>query len=237
MSGRNRRPSQRGKNSGRSAGRGRENSGRSAGWGREGQSFGRPDLDGRDFGGREGVVGRAEWKLAEAVEGFGFDFRGKTVLDIGSSTGGFTELALRMGARKVIAVEKGTGQMKAPLRFDARVELHEKTDIFEVGKEIGPIEVVLADVSFVSLRPILMKAKELAVREADFLVMLKPQFEAEDWQLVRGVVKNERMRREIIQGFERWLKEKGWVIIKKQDNETVGRKGNRERFYWVRVGR
>ena len=226
MNGRNRRSSQRGKNSGRSAG-----------WGREGQSFGRSDLDGRDFGGREGVVGRAEWKLAEAVEGFGFDFRGKTVLDIGSSTGGFTELALRMGARKVIAVEKGTGQMKAPLRFDARVELHEKTDIFEVGKEIGPIEVVLADVSFVSLRPILEKARELAVREADFLVMLKPQFEAEDWQLVRGVVKNERMRREIIQGFERWLKEKGWVIIKKQDNVTVGRKGNRERFYWLRVGR
>ena len=69
-------------------------------------------------------MGRAEWKLAEAVEGFGFDFRGKIVLDIGSSTGGFTELALRKGARKVIAVEKGTGQMKAPLRFDARVELH-----------------------------------------------------------------------------------------------------------------
>lgn len=226
MSGRNRRSSQRGKNSGRSAGRGRE-----------GQSFDGRDFGGRNFGGREGVVGRAEWKLAEAVEGFGFDFRGKTVLDIGSSTGGFTELALKKGARKVIAVEKGTRQMKAPLRFDERVELHEKTDIFEVGKEIGPIEVVLADVSFVSLRPILMKAKELAVREADFLVMLKPQFEAEDWQLVRGVVKNERMRREIIQGFERWLKEKGWVIIKKQDNATVGRKGNRERFYWLRVGR
>ena len=195
-------------------------------------------------------MGRAEWKLAEAVEGFGFDFRGKTVLDIGSSTGGFTELALRKGARKVTAVEKGTRQMKAPLRFDERVELHEKTDIFEVGVrgggasgvtkaqvEIEPAEVVLADVSFVSLRPILMKAKELAVREADFLVMLKPQFEAEDWQLLRGVVKNERMRREIIQWFERWLKEKGWVIIKKQDNATMGRKGNRERFYWLRVGR
>lgn len=204
--------------------------------GREGQSFGRSDLDGRDFGGREGVVGRAEWKLAEAVEGFGFDFRGKTVLDIGSSTGGFTELALRMGARKVIAVEKGTRQMKAPLRFDERVELHEKTDIFEVGKEIGPIEVVLADVSFVSLRPILEKARELAVPGADFLVMLKPQFEARSEQLVRGVVKNERMRREIMQEFERWLKVRGWVVVRKRDNETVGRKGNRERFYWVRVG-
>ena len=217
------------------------------------------------------MVGRAEWKLAEAVRGFGFDFRGKTVLDIGSSTGGFTELALRRGARKVIAVEKGTRQMKVPLRFDARVELHEKTDIFEVGVrgdaveaaveardevepaveardagaigatkvwvEIEPVEVVLADVSFVSLRPILTKARELAVAGADFLVMLKPQFEARPEQLVRGVVKNERMRREIVQGFERWLKVEGWVIVKKQDNATVGRKGNRERFYWVREGR
>ena len=195
-------------------------------------------------------MGRAEWKLAEAVRGFGFDFWGKTVLDIGSSTGGFTELALRRGARKVIAVEKGTRQMKAPLRFDARVELHEKTDIFEVGVrdegasgatkvrvEIEPVEVVLADVSFVSLRPILTKARELAVAGADFLVMLKPQFEARPEQLVRGVVKNERMRREIVQGFERWLKVEGWVIVKKQDNATVGRKGNRERFYWVREGR
>lgn len=207
------------------------------------------------------VVGRAEWKLAEAVREFGFDFRGKIVLDIGSSTGGFTELALRMGARKVIAVEKGTGQMKAPLRFDARVELHEKTDIFEVGVrggasevaavgvrdgdasgapkarvEIEPAEVVLADVSFVSLRPILEKARELAVPGADFLVMLKPQFEARSEQLVRGVVKNERMRREIMQEFERWLKVRGWVVVRKRDNEMVGRKGNRERFYWVRVG-
>lgn len=196
------------------------------------------------------VVGRAEWKLAEAVEGFGFDFRGKTVLDIGSSTGGFTELALKKGARKVIAVEKGTRQMKAPLRFDERVELHEKTDIFEVGVrnsgasgatkvqvEIEPAEVVLADVSFVSLRPILEKARELAVPGADFLVMLKPQFEARSEQLARGVVKNERMRREIMQEFERWLKTRGWVVVRKRDNETVGRKGNRERFYWLRVGR
>ena len=78
------------------------------------------------------MVGRAELKLAEAVEAFGYDFRGKTVLDIGSSTGGFTKLALRKGARKVVAIEKGTKQMKAPLRFDERVELHEKTDIFDV---------------------------------------------------------------------------------------------------------
>lgn len=180
-------------------------------------------------------MGRAELKIAEAAEAFRFDFRGKTVLDIGSSTGGFTEYALKRGAAKVIAVEKGTRQMKAPLRFDPRVELHEKTDIFDMVLVPAP-EVILADVSFVSLRKVLAYArKNLADVRTEYLVMLKPQFEAEEAQLNRGVVKNERMRRDIIQNFERWLGKNGFLILKKRDNETVGKRGgNRERFYWLR---
>lgn len=224
------------------------------------------------------MVGRAELKLAEAAKAFGYDFRGKAVLDIGSSTGGFTEYALRQGARKVIAVEKGTRQMKAPLRYDERVDLYEKTDFFDVegankddklvvqqgekpselvrGVQVGSgngeksvreagmgclvglvkVETVLADVSFVSLREILAKAKEIVVRQADYLVMLKPQFEAYPDQLVNGVVKNERMRRGIVQSFERWLGQNGFVVLKKRDNETVGKRGgNREKFYWLKL--
>lgn len=224
------------------------------------------------------MVGRAELKLAEAAKAFGYDFRGKAVLDIGSSTGGFTEYALRQGARKVIAVEKGTRQMKAPLRYDERVDLYEKTDFFDVegankddklvvqqgeklgelvrgvqvgsgngeksvreagvGRSVGlvKVETVLADVSFVSLREILAKAKEIVVRQADYLVMLKPQFEAYPDQLVNGVVKNERMRRGIVQSFERWLSQNGFVVLKKRDNETVGKRGgNREKFYWLKL--
>ena len=79
---------------------------------------------------RSGPI-RGYIKLSDAVRFFGFDFKDKIVLDIGSSTGGFTELALKNGAKKVIAVEKGTNQMKSPLRHDPRVELHEKTDIFD----------------------------------------------------------------------------------------------------------
>lgn len=192
----------------------------------------------------EGVVGRAGLKLAEAAEAFSYDFRGKTVLDIGSSTGGFTELTLRLGAAKVVAVEKGTKQMKAPLRFDERIDLHEKTDIFEfrTPKEVevaGGFEVILADVSFVSLRKVLAYVrKNLASARTDFLVMLKPQFEAFPDQLARGVVKNEKMRREIIQGFEEWLRRNGFLILKKRDNETVGKVGgNRERFYWLKLAK
>lgn len=179
-------------------------------------------------------VSRAEGKLAGAARAFRFDFRGKTVLDIGSSTGGFTEYALARGASKVIAVEKGTRQMKAPLRFDPRIELHEKTDIFEFKPEEKP-EVILADVSFISLTKVLMYAKmELSRLNTDYLVMLKPQFEAREEQLNKGVVKNEKIRREIIKDFEGWLKRNGFLIVAKRDNEVAGKNGNVERFYWLK---
>ena len=180
------------------------------------------------------VVGRAEHKLDGALKAFGVNLRDKLVLDIGSSTGGFTECALRLGAKKVIAVEKGTNQMKAPLRFDSRIELHEKTDIFEFETEELP-DVVLADVSFVSLTKVLLRAKKkLSRADTEYFVMLKPQFEAAPFQLKNGVVKNSKIRREIIGKFEAWLKMHGFVIVAKRDNELAGRFGNVERFYWLR---
>lgn len=206
------------------------------------------------------VVGRAELKLAEAVQVFRYDFRGKTVLDIGSSTGGFTEFALDHGAKKVYAVEKGTNQMVKPLRYDPRIVLMEKTDIFEVmvakqrpelkkrwivvaGRGVvneleGGIDTVVADVSFVSLTKVLNHVKrQIAGKKTDYLIMLKPQFEAKPWQLVNGVVKNERMRREIIKNFEQWLQRNGFLIIQKHDNNLTGKNGNRERFYFLRLAR
>jgi len=186
---------------------------------------------------RNNYVSRAENKLAGAARAFSFDFREKTVLDIGSSTGGFTEYALGAGAKKVIAVEKGTKQMKAPLRFDPRVELHEKTDIFEFSTD-ERVQVILADVSFVSLTKVLAYAKiKLTRSDTDFLVMLKPQFEARPEELVRGVVKNEKMRREIIKRFETWLKQNGFIVVKKRDNELSGKNGNVERFYFLKLAK
>ena len=182
-------------------------------------------------------VSRAENKLADATRAFSYDFRGKTVLDIGSSTGGFTEFALVSGAKKVIAVEKGTRQMKAPLKFDSRIELHEKTDIFEFELERGEkVDTILADVSFISLTDVLLYAKaKLASKSTDFLVMLKPQFEAEPEQLVKGVVKNEKMRRMIIKKFEDFLKKNRFRVVQKRDNILSGKSGNVERFYWVKI--
>lgn len=197
-------------------------------------------------------VSRAENKLAGAAQAFSYDFRGKTVLDIGSSTGGFTEHALLRGAKKVIAVEKGTRQMKAPLRFDPRIDLREKTDIFFVTRnslsrdqnEINEnesktetrIDTILADVSFISLKQVLLHAKkQLATPQTDFLVMLKPQFEAKPFQLKNGIVKNETIRRDIIKDFEAWLKNNGFLIVNKRDNILAGKNGNLERFYFLKI--
>ena len=211
---------------------------------------------------------RGYTKLAGAARAFHFDFRGKVVLDIGSSTGGFTQYALDHGAKKVIAVEKGTNQMMKPLRFDPRIDLHEKTDIFDVGIQGEPFEgiaergsarisarapwrraratrpekvlsripdVIIADVSFISLKRILAHViYYLADHHTDFLVMLKPQFEATPDQLNKGVVKNEKIRREIIKDFEQWLKRNHFIIINKRDNSLKGKTGNQERFYWLK---
>jgi 23S rRNA (cytidine1920-2'-O)/16S rRNA (cytidine1409-2'-O)-methyltransferase len=176
-------------------------------------------------------MSRGASKLAGFVREFRVDFRGAVVLDIGSSTGGWTELALACGAKRVIAVEKGTRQMRAPLRFDPRVELHEKTDIFEFVVVDKP-DVIMADVSFVSLRPVLKYAREKLVRRGTRLIVLcKPQFEASPEQLVDGVVKNEKMRREILREFEGWMRRNGLVVRAKRDSETRGRFGNLERLY------
>lgn len=183
----------------------------------------------------ESVKNRGYFKIKGAAGAFNFVFKDKVVLDIGSSTGGFTQYALDQGAKKVIAVEKGTNQMKSPLRDDPRVELHEKTNIFDFACEP---DVILADVSFISLTKVLKYAKNnLVGRNTDFLVMLKPQFEADDRDLKDGIIKNETIRRQVIKKFEQWLKTNNFVVINKKDNELHGKHGNIERFYHLRLAK
>lgn len=182
----------------------------------------------------EQYVSRAGLKLSSVADRLSVDFRDKTVLDVGSSTGGFTDYALQHGARKVIAVDVGTDQMHPKLRADERVELHEKTDIRGFTPSEAP-DIVVIDVSFVSLRDILPHIARIVSREAVILAMVKPQFEAGRGQLgSSGVVKNDTMRRTILKNFEQWSK-RYFVIVDKADSEVAGEHGNRERFYHLRV--
>lgn len=203
-----------------------------------------------EFGAKEQYVSRAALKLASVTETLQLDFKNKVVLDVGSSTGGFTDYALQHGAKKVIAVDVGTNQMHPRLREDGRVELHEKTNILDYRFSImdykedsdggsavinGPkstIDLILIDVSFTSLRNILPYIRDnLAKKQTQIVAMLKPQFEAGRDQLNKGVVKNSAQRREILQDFEYWAKTNGFVISKKSDSAVKGEKGNIERFY------
>lgn len=177
----------------------------------------------------EQFVSRAGLKLASVADKLAVDFRDKTVLDVGSSTGGFTDYALSRGARRVICVDVGTDQLHPQLRRDARVELHEKTDIRDFVTD-QPVDIILIDVSFISLREVLPHLAELANRQTQVVAMVKPQFETGNRLKNHGVIKNDTERRRILHDFEQWVK-RYFLLRAKADSAVAGARGNRERFY------
>ena len=200
----------------------------------------------------EQYVSRAALKLKSADSAFHIEWQGKTVLDVGSSTGGFTQYALQHGAVKVFAVDVGTDQLHQSLRSDVRIELHEKTDIRDVWlrsqetrdmshetrqKAVfidAKIDIVVGDVSFISLREILPHVSCFLTHDSIVVAMVKPQFEAGQSDVNhKGVIKNDRMRRDILKDFENWA-QKLFKIVDKKDSEVAGSKGNVERFYLLK---
>lgn len=181
-------------------------------------------------------VSRAGLKLESVAKILKLDFRNKTVLDVGSSTGGFTDYAIRNGAQKVYAVDVGTEQLHPSLRSNSKIELHEKTDIRDFYLNNKP-NIVLIDVSFISLRDILPHiAKNLAGSRTQIVAMVKPQFESGKKQTNKGVIKNDSMRRQILKDFEDWSRDY-FTISSKRDSDVAGAKGNRERFYLLTLKR
>lgn len=180
----------------------------------------------------EQYVSRAGLKLASVAKLLGIEFKNKTVLDVGSSTGGFTDYALQHGADKVIAVDVGTDQLHPSLHGHEKIELHEKTDIRDFATDTH-IDIVVIDVSFISLREILPSVARIAPK-AQVVAMVKPQFEAGRHQVNKGVIKNDAIRRQILKDFEAWSKDL-FTIIDKRDSEVAGTKGNRERFYLLKI--
>ena len=202
----------------------------------------------------EQYVSRAGLKLASVSEILKLDFKDKIVLDVGSSTGGFTDYALRHGAQKVFAVDVGTDQLHPSLHGNPKIELHEQTNILDVRCSMldaryesniqnqasiiylnAVPDIIVIDVSFVSLRELLPHiSKYLAGKGTQIVAMLKPQFEAGEGTKHKGVIKNDAVRREILKDFEQWAK-KYFVIIDKADSDVAGAKGNRERFYILKT--
>jgi 23S rRNA (cytidine1920-2'-O)/16S rRNA (cytidine1409-2'-O)-methyltransferase len=179
-------------------------------------------------------VSRAGLKLESVAKNLKLDFRDKIMLDVGSSTGGFTDFALRNGAKKVYAVDVGTEQLHPSLRRDERIELHEKTDIRDFQMDTKP-DIVVIDVSFISLRDILPHIHDnLSDEKTQIVAMVKPQFEAGKDQINKGIIKNDSMRRQILHDFEDWSREY-FVVLDKRDSDIAGAKGNQERFYLLKT--
>lgn len=179
----------------------------------------------------EQYVSRAALKVASVAKALRLDFRDKVVLDVGSSTGGFTDYALRQGAKRVIAVDVGKNQLHPSLRDRPEIELHEQTDIRSMDRLSQTPDIVLIDVSFISLREILPAVARLVAKSTEIVAMVKPQFETEQSGLKhRGVIKNDQLRRQIIKSFETWV-QASFVIINKADSAVAGARGNQERFY------
>jgi 23S rRNA (cytidine1920-2'-O)/16S rRNA (cytidine1409-2'-O)-methyltransferase len=181
---------------------------------------------------KEQYVSRAGLKLASVARALKLDFKNKIVLDVGSSTGGFTEFALKNGAAKVYAVDVGTDQLHPSLLGNPKIELHEKTDIRDFTPKETP-DIVVMDVSFISSRMILPHLARISGPNTQLAIMIKPQFEAGKHQVHKGVIKNDAMRRQILGDFEAWSK-KLFITIDKADSEVSGAKGNKERFYLLR---
>jgi len=181
----------------------------------------------------EQYVSRAGLKLASVADVLKLTFANKTVLDVGSSTGGFTDYALKHGAKKVYAVDVGTDQLHPSLHGNTAIELHEQTDIRDFVPATKP-DIVVIDVSFISLREILPHIATISGKGTQIIAMVKPQFEAGDNTKHKGVIKNDAVRRQILKDFEAWIK-KYFVIIAKADSDVAGAKGNRERFYELKL--
>lgn len=184
----------------------------------------------------EKYVSRAGLKLASVADLLSVNFKGATVLDVGSSTGGFTDYALQHGAQKVYAVDVGTDQLHSSLRENPRIELYEKTDIRDFIPNEAP-DIIVIDVSFISLREIIPHlVQSVAGVKTQIVAMVKPQFEAGRHQTNKGVLKNDAVRRDVLKDFELWVKDV-CVIQDKRDSDIAGAKGNRERFYLLTLKR
>jgi 23S rRNA (cytidine1920-2'-O)/16S rRNA (cytidine1409-2'-O)-methyltransferase len=181
-------------------------------------------------------VSRGGLKLAGALEAFGYDVAGKVVIDVGASTGGFTDCVLQAGAAKVYAVDVGYGQIAWKLRQDERVEVIERTNIRHMEPDRLPEKCDLAviDCSFISLELVLPNTLTFLKDDADVIALIKPQFEVGKGNLGKGgVVRDEDIRREAIEGIVDFARTLEMSRVDSVDSEVHGPAGNVEHLIWL----
>jgi 23S rRNA (cytidine1920-2'-O)/16S rRNA (cytidine1409-2'-O)-methyltransferase len=185
-----------------------------------------------------GWVSRGAHKLIGALDTFGISVAGRRCLDAGASTGGFTEVLLDRGAREVVAVDVGYGQLAWSLRSDPRVVVVERTNVRELTPAMigGPVEAVVADLSFISLTTVLPALTGCASPNADIVPMVKPQFEVGKGQVgAGGVVHDLELRAGSVLAVARRAEELGWQTVGVTASPLPGPSGNVEYFLWLRA--
>ncbi len=188
----------------------------------------------------EEYVSRGGHKLAGALNAFSqITVEDKVALDAGASTGGFTDVLLRRGAKKVIAVDVGYGQLAWSLQSDPRVEIHDRTNVRNLSRQLIVDEpmLIVADLSFISLNLVLPALMEVAHPEADFLIMVKPQFEVGREKLgAGGVVREPELRAEAVKNVAEGARSVGLGTLGVVASPLPGPSGNVEYFLWMRQG-
>ena len=189
---------------------------------------------------RPDYVSRGGHKLAGALEAFaGLEVTGRRCLDAGASTGGFTDVLLRNGAREVVAVDVGYGQLAWPLRQDPRVVVHDRTNIRELTPAVvgGRVDVVVGDLSFISLAVVLDALLGVVIDDGDLALMVKPQFEVGKDRVGKGgVVRDLGLRAEAVTAVATSAAAKGWGARAVVTSPLPGPSGNVEFFLWLRRG-
>ena len=176
-------------------------------------------------------VSRGALKLEKAVNVFSADLQDRVIMDIGSSTGGFTDVCLHMGARKVYSIDVGYGQLDWKLRNDPRVVVMERTNARYLEKDMFPEtpEITVMDVSFISIRLILPAAAGIMGDDGVFYTLIKPQFEAGREKVGKnGVVRDPDVHQEVIQNIVSFTKQMGWYTVNLDYSPITGPKGNIE---------
>jgi len=182
---------------------------------------------------------RGGGKLSGALDDFGVDPTGRVTLDVGASTGGFTDCLLRRGASRVYAVDVGERLLDDRLRRDPRVVSLEKVNFRHAAGDLLPEKATLAvvDVSFISLRHILPVLPRFLAPGAEALPLVKPQFEVGKGRVGKGgVVRDDALRREAVDGIAAFARETGYEVLGEAESRVLGPKGNREVFLHLRWG-
>ena len=180
---------------------------------------------------RPHYVSRGGLKLEAAIRHFSVDVKDQDLLDVGASTGGFTDCLLQHGARRVIAVDVGYGQLDWKLRQNPRVEILEKTNVRYLRPEDldTPVNGAVIDVSFISLKLVVPPVSELLKRPSCIIALIKPQFEVGKGQVGKGgVVRDPNLHRDVVENLEDFFKTLGWTVQGHIPSPLLGPKGNRE---------